>query len=104
MIANPTTGFGGVYVLLTPAGILPVEELIDLVESFELPRGIERALVVKLEHALEAIIDGDLKRACNLLRAFINQVNAQKGKKITEAQAEELLEAAAQIRSVIGCD
>jgi probable HAF family extracellular repeat protein len=63
MEANPSTGFGGVFLLLTPAGILPVEDLIDLVVSFELPRGIERAFVVKLEHALEAIVDEDNRDA-----------------------------------------
>ncbi len=103
MLANLTTSIGSAYLLLTPSGIDSVPGLIELITSFEFHRGIENSLIKKLEHAQKAIEDGDLTRACNLLGAFINQVNAQTGKKITETQAEEILEAVENIRAVLPC-
>jgi probable HAF family extracellular repeat protein len=103
MEANPTVGFGATFLLLTPSSISSIERLIELILSFELPHGIEHSLVVKLEHASEAIDAGDLEGACTLLRAFINHVNAQTGKKLPEMQAEDLLEAARQIQGILLC-
>ena len=103
MEANPISGFGATFLLLTPSGMIPIDGLIELIGSFELPQGIENSLLVKLEHAIDALAAGDLEGACDLLQAFINQVNAQTGKKITEMQAEEILDAAAQIQSVLAC-
>ncbi len=103
MLANLTTSFGSTYLLLTPSGIDSIPGLIELIESYELHHGIEHSLLVKLEHANEAVADGNLKRACHRLQAFINQVNAQTGKKITETQAEEILEAVDTIRAALPC-
>lgn len=91
------------FFLLTPSVVDTVEELIELVEKYNLPRGIENSLVVKLEHALAAIEEGNLDLACNQLGAFANEVSAQSGKKLTEEQAEELLEGADNVRAEIGC-
>ena len=41
--------------------------------------------------------------ACEELVAFSNEAKAQSGKKLTAAQAAELIEAATRIRAVIGC-
>ena len=103
MEANLEGGFGTTFLLLTPSAVDSIEGLIELVGSFEIHHGIEHGLVVKLEHAIEAIAAGDPEGACDLLQAFVNQVNAQTGKKITDMQAEELLEAAEQIRGVLSC-
>jgi hypothetical protein len=37
------------------------------------------------------------------LTAFLNEVNAQSGKAITAAQAMQLVAAAQQIKTVVGC-
>ena len=50
-----------------------------------------------------AIQAGNVAEACGALRAFINEVNAQAGKKITSADAAELIEAANELRTLIGC-
>ncbi len=102
MLANLKSSVGSTYLLLTPQSIT-IEGLIELIVSFDIHHGIEHALVVKLEHAIEAIDAGDMDAACGRLRAFINQVNAQTGKKISETQAEELLEGADEIRYSLGC-
>lgn len=82
---------------------LDLQYLISLIRSFNLQRGIENSLVVKLERAEAAESRGDLTAACNLLDAFINEVNAQSGKALTTAQADQLIKAASQIKVGLGC-
>ena len=76
-------------------------ELIVEVESLDLPRGIENSLVSKLEGALDALDRGQDNAAVNQLNAFINQVEAQRGKKISEADADALIAAAQEIIALI---
>jgi beta propeller repeat protein len=80
--------------------------LTDLVESLNLRRCIDNSLDAKLSaalYALEAARAGAGGSACRLLDAFMHEVNAQTGKAITASDAALLLNAAAQIRSVLGC-
>jgi len=51
------------------------------------PRGIRNALLVKLDGVQTAIDNGQDKVALNKLKAFVNHVKAQKGKKLTSEQA-----------------
>jgi hypothetical protein len=41
--------------------------------------------------------------ACGALAAFVHEVTAQTGKKVTQAQAQALLAEAAQISVLLGC-
>ncbi len=81
----------------------PLDLLLDLTEgvlSLQLHPGIENSLLAKLDTALEKLEDDNEKNdasAINLLEAFINAVNAQRGKKIPEADADALIAAAQQI-------
>jgi hypothetical protein len=75
----------------------PIQSLIAQVQSLGLPKGLETSLVSKLEAALASLNRGNKKAAMNELQAFMNHVNAQSGKKITEQQAAELIAAAQQI-------
>lgn len=86
--------------LLTLNPTQGINYLIDLVYSFKLPQGTETSLITKLQHALDDITTGD---ACNDFTAFINEVNAQAGKKLTLEQANQLLAAANQIQTALGC-
>jgi hypothetical protein len=88
-------------IVLTPQE--GIEGIIDLVRSFNLPHGTENSLVVKLQHAVDAISAGDLSGACDQLAAFIHEVNAQAGKKLTLDQANQLIAGANQIRTALGC-
>jgi hypothetical protein len=84
----------------------PAEEIADLqglLAGFNLAKGITNALNSKLRHALDAIGDGDTAAAFGSLNAFLNQVRAQKGKKLTDAQADQLTAAANEIRTQLGC-
>jgi hypothetical protein len=81
-------------------------QLSNLVEQMNLQQGIENSLDSKLANAqaaLAAAQAGDLATACNLLDAFINDVKAQTGKKITLAEANQLILAADRIKAVLGC-
>ena len=72
-------------------------------DGYNLPSGTSTALNAKLRVALDAIASGDTASACQALRDFMNQVNALAGKKLTSAQAQELIDAATTIRALIGC-
>ena len=83
-----------------------LQELTSLVNSFNLQQGIENSLDGKLQNvrdALNAARAGDLATACNRQEAFINEVRAQTDKKISSAQAEQLIAAAKQVKAALGC-
>lgn len=84
----------------------PQEALADLIalpKSFGLPKGPENSLSSKLENAQKSLEDGNTAAACGQLEAFINEVIAQSGKKLSVAQADQLSAAAAAIRAALGC-
>jgi probable HAF family extracellular repeat protein len=77
--------------------------LIQIVEGFGLPGGIENSLVVKLRNALASLQTGDPATACAQLRAFISEVQAQAGKKLTLEQAAQAIAEAEAVRAALGC-
>jgi probable HAF family extracellular repeat protein len=80
-----------------------IDKILSLLQGFNLPQGINNALTVKLQHAIEKANAGDIGAACSLLNSFINQVNAQPGNALTPEQAGQLIDAANQTRTEIGC-
>ena len=81
-----------------------VNDLITLVKSMHLDNGIEAALTAKLDTAVKAIDKRNNKSACDLLAAFLNQINAQTAKKkLTQAQATQLIDAVTPIQVRLGC-
>ncbi len=54
----------------------------------------KNALITKLNAAKSSCTAGNIKAASNELNAFINQVNAKRGKGFTDAQANDLIERA----------
>ena len=76
--------------------------LVLAVVGLDLPNGLENSLSSTINSALTKLADGNVKNdhaACNKLTGFINQVNAQAGKKIDFDQAEVLIW---QAEAVIG--
>lgn len=74
-----------------------ISELITLVESFNLKRGIENSLDAKLQNVLAALVAanaGQRQDAINKIQAFINEVEAQRGDRLTNEQADILVEMA----------
>jgi len=80
-----------------------IDDLIALIESFNLPDGTENSLVTKLQDALAAIGVPDTATACDSLSAFVNECQAQSGKKLTTDQAGQLINAANQVKTDLGC-
>ena len=72
----------------------------DQVRSLDLHHGAEHGLIAQLEAALLILTDVSEDNdyaAVTLLGAFVNQVEAQHGKKISVADANDLISAADEI-------
>ena len=68
-----------------------------VIEDLNLPAGTENSLASKIENAQASIEDGNTNAGVNKLEAFINQVEAQRGKKISEEEAEMLIKYATNL-------
>ena len=79
-----------------------ISGLIRLKDSMNLPNGITNSLDAKLNAALDSVNRGNDNAAVNQLNAFINEVNAQTGNKITEAQSQLLITDAQAIINALG--
>lgn len=82
-----------------------INELIATVIILDLQKGISTSLDAKLDTAFKAIDDVNQNNdiaAINSLNAFINAVEAQRGNKITDAEADTLVEAAQGIIALLG--
>jgi hypothetical protein len=80
-----------------------LNDLIALVQSFNLPEGTEASLLRKLQDALAAVNASDTASACDSLTAFINASQAQLGKKLTANQVKQLVDSATQVQTDLGC-
>ena len=81
-----------------------IQSLTQIVESFNLQQGITNALDSKLQNiqdAIDASNAGWRQDIINKLQAFINSVEAQRGNKLTSAQAETLVAMARRVLAVI---
>lgn len=67
------------------------DSLSRLTESFVTNQGVAHSLVVKLASAKEAVAEGNLEDRDGLLQAYVNELSAQSGKKLTEQQASLLI-------------
>ena len=80
------------WVVATPAEA--IASLADDLANLDLHQGIENSLDSKLSSALSALDDVNLNNdavALHALRAFMNQVDAQRGKKIDHEEADRLI-------------
>lgn len=67
-----------------------VQEMIAMIEGWDLKPGIENSLVQKLDAAYKQITAMKCVPAGQVLEAFINELNAQRGKALTALQSAEL--------------
>jgi len=99
------TASGSIQVLVQAAAA-QVANLVILVQNFNLVQNIANSLDAKLQNILSALgaaQSGSVANVCGQLSAFINETQAQSGKKLTVAQADQLIVAATRIEAVIGC-
>lgn len=103
-ISGPCEGPITFHVTITPP---PAEEMIqnlkEEIENLPIHPGVKSALCAKLERAAAALDNGNIGAACRELGAFINCAQVHRGKKLTEAQADELIAAAQAIMDAIPC-
>ena len=75
-------------------------DLSELVISLDLPSGLASSLTAKLGDAESVLADSNPNNdqaAVNKLEDFINQLNALRGKRIPDVEADELIAIAEQI-------
>lgn len=77
------------------------QDLMSEVVNAALPPDIESGLTDKLAAAIDALNNGQEKTAINILKSFKNMVNAQRGKALTDAQADAWIAAAQKIADSI---
>jgi probable HAF family extracellular repeat protein len=65
--------------------------------------GPGNSLVGKVQQALVLFLAGNTSGSCSKLNAFLNEVNAQTGKKVDPQTAQQLLQEADALEGVIGC-
>ena len=85
---------GDVFDEVTVGADAPLEQLIATVMSLNLQQGIENGLDAKLVaalHALDDISNNNDDAAINMLVAFIQNVEAQRGHSLTDPQADQLV-------------
>jgi sugar lactone lactonase YvrE len=100
---NTATGTFTVTIVGAPGQLANV---VTQIQTFNVQQGIVSSLDSKLNDALSALSaasTGDFATACGSVYAFVNEVNAQSGRKITTQQATQLRNAANQIIATIGC-
>ena len=96
--AYAATGTATVDVAIDP--VTSVAELIIATTSFELPKRTKQSLLAKLDAAKNAFTRGRTTAALHQLNAFIHEVQAQRGHKLTAQQADQLLGGA---QLILGC-
>jgi CSLREA domain-containing protein len=76
----------------------------NAITALTLQKGVSTSLQTKLSSVQAAITAGDTAGACSSLTAFINEVNAQAGKKkISSADAANLIALATALKTSLGC-
>jgi len=85
----------GVVTIATPEYL--AQKVIETIETWNLQKGTENSLSKKLEDILGLLEMGNENGAIHKLMDFINQVEALRGKKLNEEQADYLIEEAQRI-------
>ena len=93
--------YANAAVATTPAQ--KIGDLRSLIGALTLSTGIETSLDAKLRDALAALDASNAALACTALQDVINQVSALSGKKLTPADAADILAQVGVIRTQIGC-
>lgn len=84
-----------------PSAYDRIQNARGLLAGFDMHPGVKHALDVKLAHAQRALLDGD--EACDELSSFVSQVEAQRGKQLTDVQADAVLAEITVAMDALGC-
>jgi hypothetical protein len=101
--ANSSASFS-TPVVEPSAGALLVD-LIDRLRDLGLPRGLERSLRVKLQHAQSNLQRGLTKPTCHELGAFVSEVRALSAANVLMAAPATLLtDGARRVEAAVPCE
>jgi hypothetical protein len=92
--SNDRFGCGEAYLLYGEPKVLPCSSFGDLrvkIEQAVPDAGIRQSMIVKVDHAEAKHNAGQLKASGNILCALIHEIEAQRGKEITEEAADGLI-------------
>ena len=93
LVISDDGGFKGTdtaeIIIQTPAEA--IGDLITTIESFGLPKGIEKSLIALLKAAIKSLEKYQEQAVIGQLTGFIHHVEAQNDKKLTKEQAQMLL-------------
>jgi len=78
-----------------------IDDLAGLLSGLGLPQGIDNALSSTLQNGVDSVCANNSTPAVNQIEAFINQVEAQTPARISQADADRLIDAAAAIIAAI---
>jgi beta propeller repeat protein len=101
---NIITGQTSSFSLFAIGYIIPITAIQTLeikVEELNIEQGTENSLISILQNVCQSLEKSNNNTAVNILNAFINEVAAQSGKKITENDAEGLISFAHMILNAI---
>jgi hypothetical protein len=76
---------------------ISLDVLKGIIVGLKIPKGLKNSLLSKLENVLHSLEHHKIKAAIHQLRAFINFVEAQRGKKLSREEAKELMSTARSI-------
>ena len=88
---------GGVFVVSDSEGTFDAQREAIAEALADAPPGVGDSMVSKVEGAQDALADGNVNRARNKLEALRNQVEAQRGKSLTDEEADRILALVAAI-------
>lgn len=88
-------------VVLPPDPIEQVQELIETIKSWNLPKGIEKRLSSQLTGALHLLDVSNTDGAVRRLEHFVNGVEALRGNRLTDEQADCLISEAQRMIDLI---
>ena len=98
--ASFTASPSAAYLVFPPPQL--IASLSSYVQSLGLSHGTETSFLAKLNAALSYLSSGDIASAAESINAFINEAKAQSGKKLTSAQASQMINQAQSIIFTIG--
>jgi WD40-like Beta Propeller Repeat len=73
------------------------------ITAFGLPKGIENSFTTKVDTAIRALDRGNVAATCGSLQALANHARAQAGKKLTQAQAGQIVADARSVGTLLEC-
>jgi hypothetical protein len=100
LAGNQTQGSFSVSVL---GAADQLQALIQFLQDSDAPNGFKNSRVSQLYVAANSLQGENLNATCSQLQAFITSVSAQSGKQISTDLANELIERAENIKTVLGC-